>query len=291
MFLRSPNALQPSLHLQLASLIHESLGNPNYYDVSVDKTLLPPAAEALGVRVPPYAIVATPEAAASFAEVHGYPIVIKRGYGFAGQGVAICANRDGLTRAFGEFTRANAVELGDAGANRHLVQARVAGRVQYYLATAWKGDLLAGWTSEKVVANPEPTGPPTVSRHFSSPRVREITATLVRNFGISGHFFVEVIVADDGGEPYVLEINRRVTPGSHRGRIRNVDIWGALYAKIQGTPFTSPTDLDEGVEGIAVFFPEEWLRDPESRYLREHPVDVPWDEPELIEAFLAMRNE
>jgi hypothetical protein len=33
------------------------------------------------------------------------------------------------------------------------------------------------------------------------------------------------------------------------------------------------------------------LPDPESRYLREFPVDVPWDEPELIEAMLAMRHE
>ena len=55
--------------------------------------------------------------------------------------------------------------------------------------------------------------------------------------------------------------------------------------------WTTPTDLDEGSAGIAVFFPEEWLRDPESSYLRDYPVDVPWDEPELIEAFLALRHE
>jgi len=38
-------------------------------------------------------------------------------------------------------------------------------------------------------------------------------------------------------------------------------------------------------------FPQEWLRDDASRWLREYPVDVPWDEPELIEAMLALRNE
>jgi hypothetical protein len=108
MLLRSPRDLQPALQLQLASLIRESLGDPDYYDISVDKTLLPPAAEALGVRVPPYAIVTTAEAAAAFTAVHGYPVVLKRGHGFAGQGVAICATRDELTRAFAEFTRANA---------------------------------------------------------------------------------------------------------------------------------------------------------------------------------------
>ena len=37
-------------------------------------------------------------------------------------------------------------------------------------------------------------------------------------------------------------------------------------------------------------FPREWLRDPHSRWLRECASDVPWDEPALIKAMLAMRH-
>jgi hypothetical protein len=48
--------------------------------------------------------------------------------------------------------------------------------------------------------------------------------------------------------------------------------------------------MDPGDEWINVHFPQEWLRDPESSYLRDYPVDVPWDEPELIKAMLAMRH-
>ena len=59
---------------------------------------------------------------------------------------------------------------------------------------------------------------------------------------------------------------------------------------LMGTVASTRTDLDEGEEGLIVRFPEEWLRDPDSPYLREYVVDVPWDEPELIEAFLAMRD-
>ena len=286
-----PQDLLPTLQLQLASLIRDSLGDPAYYETSVDKTQLPPAAESLGVRVPPYAIVGDTVAAEAFVAMHGYPAVLKRAHGFAGQGVAICANRDDLTRALDAFRQVNALDLGDKSSPRHLIQAHVRGRVQYYLATAWKGEILAGYASEKIMANPEPTGPPTVSRHFRSPRMREITATLARGLGISGHFFVEFIVADGSDEPRVLEINRRITPGSHRGRARNVDQWAALYARLTGTVSASRTDLDEGEDGITVWFPEEWRRDPESHYLREYPVDVPWDEPDLIEAFLAMRHE
>jgi hypothetical protein len=286
-----PSESPAATQLRLGSLIRDSLGDPAWYGPSVDRTLFATAAEALGVRVPPYAVVGAPEDAASFAAEHGYPVTLKRGHGFAGQGVAICADRDELARAFADFTAANATDLGDSTPDRHLVQVRVPGSTNYYLATAWQGDLLAGWASEKVVANPEPAGPPTVTRHFRSPRMREITAALARGFGISGHFFVEFVVADGTGEPQPLEIRRRTTPGSHRGASRGVDLWAALYARIQGTPFASRTDLDPGEEGLTVHFPEEWLRDPGSRYLRDYPVDVPWDEPELIEAFRALRDE
>lgn len=286
-----PRDLQPAVHLRLAALIRDSLGDPAWYGTSVDKTLLPPAAEALGIRVPPYAIVESADAAAAFAAIRGYPVVLKRAHGFAGQGVAMCAGPAELARAFAEFARANALDLGDSSARAQLIQAHVPGRINYYLAAAWQGELLGGWASEKVVANPDPTGPPTVTRHFSAPRLGEIAATLARGFGITGHFFVEFIVPEDGTDPYVLEINRRTTPGSHRAAARGIDIWAALHARLRGVAQSAPTDIGPDNEGIAVFFPEEWLRDPGSRYLREYPVDVPWDEPELIEAFLAMRHD
>ncbi len=291
MLVRTPPArLQPALQWQLAALIRESLGDPAYYDVSVDKTRLPQAAGQLGVAVPPYAIVSEPAQCMSFIEAHGYPVLLKRAHGFAGEGIAICADRDQLTGAFARFAAPEALDLDAAATPRLLLQKRIPGKVQYYLATARQGELLAGLAGEKVLANPEPTGPPTVLRYFRAPRLRAITATLAKGFGISGHFFVEFIVREDDGEPVVLEINRRVTPSSHRGRARNVDHWAALHASLTGTTPTTRTDLDEGEEGLGVRFPEEWLRDPQSPYLREYPVDVPWDEPELIEALLALRH-
>jgi len=39
-----------------------------------------------------------------------------------------------------------------------------------------------------------------------------------------------------------------------------------------------------------VSFPQEWLRDPQSRWLRDYPVDVPWDESQLLAAMLARRR-
>jgi hypothetical protein len=49
-------------------------------------------------------------------------------------------------------------------------------------------------------------------------------------------------------------------------------------------------DFDDGEERIGVSFPQEWLRDPDSPWLRDYPVDLPWEEPELIEAMIAWRG-
>ena len=288
-----PPRMQAALQLRLAALIRESLGDPAHYVPSTDKTLLPAAATALGLRVPPFAVCAGADEIAAFATAHGWPVVVKRRHGFAGQGVAICADRNDVARALATFAAADAHDLMHpaAGPGRYLAQAHLPGTTQYFQAVAWQGRLLAGWAGEKVVANPEPTGPPTVTRYFHSPQLQAMTGQLVSGLGISGHFVVEFRVDERTQETHLIEINRRISPATHLGAQRNVDLCAALYAAIQGTASTSRTQLAEGEEGLTVYFPGEWLRDPQSRYLRDYPVDVPWDEPELIEAMLALRHE
>lgn len=291
--LTPPPRLQPALQLRLAALIRESLGDPAHYQASTDKTLLPAAATALGVSVPPFAICAGANDISAFAAAQGWPVVVKRRHGFAGQGVAICADRDEVVRALAAFAVADAGDLVDpaAGPARYLAQAHLAGRTQYFQAVAWDGRLLAGYAGEKIIANPEPTGPPTVTRYFRSPRLRAMAEHLVAGFGMAGTFVVEFRTDEHTQDVHLIEINRRISPATHLGASRNVDLCVALYAAVEGKTSTSRADLDEGEGGINVFFPGEWLRDPQSRYLREYPVDVPWDEPELIEAMLALRHE
>jgi len=105
---------------------------------------------------------------------------------------------------------------------------------------------------------------------------------------MSGLIGIECIVHARSGEAYLIEINRRVTPGHHRGAQFKVDLCAALHAALNDLPSPSRTDLDEGEQGIRCSFPQEWLRDPNSHWLREYPVDVPWDEPELLDAMLAL---
>jgi len=283
-----PQNLQLALQRELAALIVASIGAPGFYDTSVDKTLLSPAAAALGVRVPPHVLVEDVREADAFAGAHGYPVVVKRGHSTAGAGVAICSNAAELAQAFATLRRPDATGIPRADDNRLLVQAHISGRIQYYAGVAWKGALVSGVAVEKVAG--EPKGPSTVSRYFRSDALREFSAKLAQGFGITGLFAPEFSIDERTGEPYLLELNRRMTHGTHRGAAMNVDAGAALYAALSGTPPTTRADFDVGEEHLCVHFPSEWLRDPESRWLRDYPVDVPWDEPELFEAMLALRR-
>jgi len=287
--LSPPEDLRPDLQQELAALVRQSLGDPAGYRASVDQTLLSPAAAALGIRVPPFVTAAGIDEVLPLAEARGYPLVARRHYGFAGQGVAICADRDDLARAFAALSLPAAYDLGEAGPGRLLVQAQAQGRTTHYAVAAWQGTLLAGWAAETLVVDRAGRG--TVFRYHRSPELREFAEKLVRAFGMTGIFDLECTVDPRAGQASLLAINRSITAGSHRGAWFDVDLCVALHAAQAGLPSTSRADLADGEEGVDVRFPEEWLRDHDSEYLRTYPVDVPWEEPELIEAMLALRHE
>lgn len=283
--LNPPDNMQSAVQLQLATLITDSLGDPAHYRTSVDKSLICPAAEALGIRVPPYALVSDPSEAERFAGAHGYPVVVKRSHSSAGKGVAICANRDELLREFVGMLKPDVLNLGDSSEGKLVLQACIRGGIHYHNSVAWKGELLAGQASEQLAATVR--GPASAVRYYHSAALRDVSARLARGFGITGIYVPEFVIEENSGLPYLLEINRRMTHGTHRPGLFNVDLGKALYAALHGVPSTTRADLDPGEEHFAVHFPLEWMRDPDSRYLREHPVDVPWDEPELFAALVA----
>jgi hypothetical protein len=284
-----PQGMPPALALQLGSLIRDSLGEPAWYETTVDKTLLPSAAAAHGVPVPPFAVVGALVDTEEFSLLHGWPVVLKRAHGFAGEGVAVCADRGQLAAAWAKLSPADPHGLEGRQKVRLVCQAYIPGRVFSQQIAAWNGEVVAGYAREKLVIHPQPTGPSTVTRCRRVPEIEESSATLVRAFGMRGLFGFEYIVHERSGVAHLIEINRRVTSGTHNGASIGIDLCAALYAAINGIPSTSRRSLDAGEEHIVAHFPQEWLRDPSSRHLRDARVDAPWDEPELFEALLALR--
>jgi hypothetical protein len=284
-----PDDMVPELQLQLGALIRESLGDPKYYGTSIEKTLLSRAARALGVRVPEHAVVADFEGAEAFAAAHGYPVVLKRNHSTAGDGVAIVDDRASLQRAFGDLVNVGPLDRAETG--RWLVQQHIRGHICYENVAAWQGKRLAGFAVDRFVAHGDVKSPAAVIRWFHSPDLRDLSERLVGSFGMSGLFATECVIDERSGLAYLIDINRRLTPGMHVGARIDVDLGAALHAALTGTVSSSRSDPAPGEEGVGVHFPQEWLRDPESSFLRDYPVDVPWDDPDLLEAMVAMRNQ
>jgi len=282
----------PGMHVdeyrELTTLLRRSLGEAAHFRTSTSKTLLPAAAQSLGVRMPAWAIVSNAREVESFAAGHGFPVVLKLAYGFGGDAVVVCEDRSAIGPGIAALRQSFFADVGSSS-EALLAQAYVAGGVAYYFISAWEGKLLAGYATDRL-AGREPRGYASVIRYRRDPAMRAIAERVVDGFAMSGLAGLECIVDERTGEPWLIEINRRVTPGMERGSILGVDVCAALHAAVTGQPSPTRADLDEGETGIRCSFPQEWIRDPRSEWLRKYPVDIPWDEPALIEAMLAMRR-
>jgi predicted ATP-grasp superfamily ATP-dependent carboligase len=289
--LSPPPQLQPSLQAELAKLVRASLGDPAHYRASVDKTMLPAAAARADVPVPASTVVSTPTEAIAFAGAHGYPLVVKRPFTTAGDGVRITTDATALGDAVTELTAPKLDDLEPDASRRLVVQKHIDGHICYQYGAAWQGRMLACYGGDRLQADGSPRTQGTVVRFRKSPELRVHSERLVQAFGMTGLFASEFVIERSTDRAYLLDIDRRVGPAMHFGSTMNVDLCAALHAAIHDLPSPTRADLDEGEARVFVEFPAEWLRDPRSRWLREHPVDMPWDDPELLDAMLALHRE
>lgn len=286
-----PEDIDAAMREDLRALIVESLGDPEHYRASVDKTLLPAAAEAVGVRVPPYAVVSDLAAARRFAAANGYQVVLKRAFGTAGQAVEIVQDEARLESAFARLSSdAPTMQWSTPwSSNELLIQARIPGRGLLRAVAAWRGVAGAGMTRE-VLLRISATGPSTVVRCRQSQEANRFAEMLAAGFGISGFFGPEFIEHEQTGKVYLIEINRRVTNGIQLGGLVGVDVCGSLAAALDGRAHSGRTDIAAGEQHLIAEFPQEWLRDPESRYLASARTDIPWNDPAVFRAMVAMRG-
>lgn len=268
------------VHAGLERLIERSLGAPDGYARSVDKLQFAICAAKLGVAAPQSRVAASMEEASSFAREFGYPVVLKRSFSFGGRGVAVCADVDELVLAFARL------RAGPPENSALLVQQHLDGATWYVSALAWQGEVLCSHAVEKIAGYVR--GPATVVRYLHHDAMIDATAKLARAFGINGYFGTEFLTRDRESPIAVIEVNRRVMPGSHRGPAIDIDYYAAWRDALAGTQPATRRRLDAGEEHIFVQFPMEWMRDPQSHYLLYHSLDAPRDDPRLLAALLDM---
>ncbi len=281
-----PKGLRPEIQRVLGDVIRRSLGDPSGWIDSIDKARMFELAGRSGIAVATGGIANNEEEAIAIAADIGYPVIVRQSYGSAGHGTARCASAVEIRKAFASFPPQNAWQ--PQGVQRFVVQRFLDGDVVNRASLAWDGIEVAGFTRGRLATYPDSLGPASVVEFLGNAEVTAATRSLFKLVGMHGLVGTQFILQARTRVPYLIEVNRRMLPATHCGSTVGVDLAAALFAMVNGTPWTGPTDLAAGPGTRVALFPQEWYRDANSAWLRTLPSDAPWDDPQLLAAMFRM---
>jgi len=230
----------------------------------------------------------------------GFPTVLKANGTSGGEGVRVVHTAQEAERAFRRlqappiFARVakrvlldrDTTLVGQMLSRRQSVvnaQVFIPGREAASSVACWKGNVLAALYFE-VLTKQDSTGPASVVRMIQDADMISATEKMVRRLNLSGLHGFDFMLEAQTGKAYLIEINPRTTQAGHLRLGPGRDLPAALHAAISGGVVREATKVTES-DTIA-FFPQEWLRNPGSAFLRSGYHDVPWEEPELVRVCL-----
>jgi hypothetical protein len=247
--------------------------------------------------VPATAVVHTWEELTEWLVKNGGPAVLKTDGSFGGRGVRVVRTFAEARRAWQALSVQPSLGLAikRAVVNRDMnhvvpcisrarpvvnVQAFVSGQDANCTVACWKGTILASITA-CVLETLDPQGPASVIRLVENREISAAVELIVRELRLSGLIGVDFLLDSHGtGNAHLIEMNPRASQIGHLQLGRGRDVPGALRAVLSGEPPRRAARVTES-ETIALF-PQEWLRDPTSSFLRTAYHDVPWEEPDLV---------
>lgn len=258
----------------VVDLVGRSLGEPAFHRAMLSKIETNALAEELGLRVPKQVLVDRQDHVTEFGDEYGYPLVLKGEHGHAGNAVRICATAAEAVAAYRD--------LGEG--QRILAQQYIHGTVAMQSSVAEAGQLLETATLLKYLTHPAPMGPSSVLRFADNPEAEQAARALLSRSGSSGFSSADFIIEHETNAAYFIELNPRPTPPCTVARLFGRDLCRALWCQLSGVAYERQVQADYP-ETVALF-PNEWLRDPHSRYLTHGHHDVPWDDPALLKAYV-----
>jgi len=111
----------------------------------------------------------------------------------------------------------------------------------------------------------------------------------VKRLALSGLHGFDFMLEADTDNAYLIEINPRATQVGHLALGPGQDIPAAITAVVSGTDIQAATKVTQN--DTIVLIPQEWIRNPDSPYIRSGYHDVPWEEPELVRDCINRRNQ
>jgi hypothetical protein len=105
---------------------------------------------------------------------------------------------------------------------------------------------------------------------------------MVRRLNLSGVHGFDFMLEASTGNAYLIEINPRTTQVGHLALGNGRDLPAALSAAMAGAPVQAAGKVTDN--DVITLFPQEWMRDPACAFIHSGYHDVPWEEPDLVQA-------
>jgi hypothetical protein len=286
---------------ETAKLIERSLGMPESFPVVYARTRFIELAQEIGIRAPKTEVIANVHALKDWVGRMGLPTVLKADGTCGGDGVRVVYTLEDAERAFRALQAPplfpRAVKRALVNQDKTLlwpsllrrrsvvnVQEFVTGREATSAVACWQGTVLASLHFEVLSKRDSAAGPSSVVRLIENAEMSAAAEGMVRQLNLSGLQGFDFMLEAHTGHAYLIEINPRATQVGHLTLGPGRDLPAALYAAVSGEAVHAARKVTEN-DTIALF-PQEWMRDPESAFLRSAYHDVPWEEPELLRACL-----
>jgi hypothetical protein len=296
--LHKQHAIAGKSGTNICTLVERSLGAPESFALIDDRASFMQASQQAGVRVPQNTLVSNSTELTRWSASAGFPLVLKANYSSGGEGVRVVHNTDEAQKAFSVLhapplmARALKRALVDRDTTLlgpSLLRRRSAVNAQSFIdgteatsaVACWNGEILAS-VHFAVLQKTRSAGHATVLRRIDNAEMTATAACIVRRLQLSGLHGFDFMVERETGHAFLIEINPRATQVCHLGLGPGSDLPSALVAAITNTTIVPSPPVTQ--KDVIALFPQEWLRDPASPYLRSGYHDVPWDQPELLRA-------
>ena len=289
----------------LQSLIERSLGSADGFPVAYSRITFIDIAREEGIRTPETASIKSASELREWIARFGLPMVLKADGTNGGEGVRIVRAEKDAERAFHALqappllARAAKRTLFDQDAalfRPAILRKQFTISAQKYVhgtegtsaVACWNGKVIASLHFE-VVNKKHAAGHATVVRAIDNAEMTGAAVKLAQRLSLSGLYGFDFMLEAGTRNAYIIEINPRATQVGHLALGPGRDIPAALFSAVSGQTLQVSPPVTE--KDTIALFPQEWLRDPASPYLRSAFHDVPWEEPELIRECIVSRKK
>jgi hypothetical protein len=288
----------------ICTLIERSLGAPESFPAMFARSKFMELVVENGILGPRTDVIADLDDVSRCAALAGFPLVLKADGTSGGRGVRIVLSLAEAESAFRTLSapptllRAGKHALLDGDVTllgpsllrrRSVVNAQsfVQGREATSAIACWKGNILARLHFE-VIEKAHALGHATVLRVVENKQMSVAAERIVSGLCLSGIIGLDFMLEGNSAKAHLIEINPRATQVGHLTLGLGSDLPAALYAAVSGEAIKPAPRVTEN-ETITLF-PQEWIRDAGSRFLSIGYHDVPWEEPELVQACVLSRR-